>query len=213
MKMREKNVFVNGFFIRKSRKKSGLLKMIEGKLTNEPIILVDDLINQGYTLSRQLKVLEKEGKRVDSFFTVLRFRELDAYKEYLQKGISMHTVFTLDDFSENLGLKILLAPTESKILPQEKFSSQWYFKSEFANFKEVRPKSGLVIDSKNIYVGSDQGTVWAIDQEDGKIIWKFPIGRQVKKAKIYAAPILYSEKIYFGTHEGDIVCLDTCRRW
>jgi orotate phosphoribosyltransferase len=36
---------MNGFYIRKSRKKHGLYNMIEGRLSDAPVIIVDDLMN------------------------------------------------------------------------------------------------------------------------------------------------------------------------
>ena len=35
------------------------MKMVEGKLSEDKIILVDDLINSGKTFIRQIEVLEK----------------------------------------------------------------------------------------------------------------------------------------------------------
>src|SRR5262245_51156419 len=64
MKSVEKKKPVNGFYIRKSRKRTGLLNSIEGTLTKEPVILVDDLINSGGSIEKQIKILQDIGMRV-----------------------------------------------------------------------------------------------------------------------------------------------------
>lgn len=205
MKMREKGKLVNGFFIRKSRKKTGLLKMIEGKLTDDPIILIDDLINNGNTLDRQLKVITQAGKSVKAFFVVLRFRDTNAYKKYPEQGIRIESLFNLNDFTESLGTKLL----EQTPLSEEVFSVSWYFKSEGAKLEQVIPKSGLVLDDKKVYMGTDRGMIVALDQSDGKIVWKHQIGLGTKEGKeIFSTPALHQGKLYFGAYDGNTYCVN-----
>ena len=70
MKGVERGTPVNGFFMRKSRKREGLMKIIEGTLTNDPVILVDDLINTGQVFGSKLEILEDIGL---VFHTPLRY--------------------------------------------------------------------------------------------------------------------------------------------
>lgn len=42
---RQRGLDVSGFIIRKERKRSGLSKRIEGEITDRPIVLVDDILN------------------------------------------------------------------------------------------------------------------------------------------------------------------------
>src|SRR6185436_914631 len=79
MKSLERGTPVNGFYIRKSRKRQGLLKYIEGTLTNEPVILVDDLINSGTSVNKQIAILRDAGMKVSEIFVLLAFREDAAY--------------------------------------------------------------------------------------------------------------------------------------
>ncbi len=209
MKMRERGMPVNGFFIRKSRKKSGLLKMIEGKLTDDPVILVDDLINHGYTLDRQLAVLAEAKRRVIAFATVLRFRPLDFYRQYTERGIAIEACFGLDEFADTLGTQPL-APDAPPVL--ENFAVKWYFRAPDARLESVHPKSGAVFDAERVYVGTDRGIMYALDRSDGKVVWQHQIGfgrfatRHDKE--IFATPLLLGGRLTFGAYDGNVYCLD-----
>jgi len=48
---------VNGFYIRKSRKKEGLMKIVEGDLNDDKVVLLDDLINSGRSFIKQVEVI------------------------------------------------------------------------------------------------------------------------------------------------------------
>src|ERR1700685_3649805 len=76
MKGVERGTPVNGFFIRKSRKRQGLMKQIEGAVTEDPVIMVDDLINSGGTFNKMLKILDEENRRVSDIFVLLAFRDM-----------------------------------------------------------------------------------------------------------------------------------------
>src|SRR3989344_751407 len=100
MKSVQKEKPVNGFFVRKSRNKKGMLKMIEGELSDKKIILVDDFLN---------------------------------------KGIRIKSIFSLDDFTSSLMVKNLGDKNKGLVLTS--FKVMWYFKSEKPNYFYVLPKS------------------------------------------------------------------------
>src|SRR3989344_7702572 len=158
MGLDERGKKVNGFFIRKSRKKDGLMRMIEGMVMEEKIILVDDIINTGKSFIRQVEVIESLGKKVDTVFAILRFRDLDYYKYFHERGIKVVSLFTLDDFSDILQVNNLVSK-EEKPVPTP-FKAEWYFKSEGADFFHVIPKSAPVLDETKIYFGADNGNFW-----------------------------------------------------
>lgn len=209
MKMRERGKPINGFFIRKSRKKSGLLKMIEGRLTSDPVILVDDLINNGYTLDRQLKVLEEAKQKTIAFFTVLRFRPPEAYQKYQEAGIKIDGLFGLDEFTETLGTKLLLPNAP---VPKENFTVEWYFKSPGAMLDKVRSKAGIVFDEDYVYLASDRGVLLALSRETHEVVWQHRIGFGVWATKrdkqTFGTPLLLHGRLYFGAYDGNIYCLD-----
>lgn len=209
MKMRERGLPVNGFFIRKSRKKTGLLKMVEGKLTDDPIILVDDLINHGYTLDRQLKVLAEADKKVMAFFTLLRFRPLAAYAKYAEAGIAIDSLFGLDDFTPSLGTKLF---SDDAPVPQENFTVRWYFRAPEARLEAVHPKSGIAIDATHIYVGSDCGILYALKRADGSVAWQHKIGfgrfASRRDKEIFSTPLLLGGRLFFGAYDGNVYAVE-----
>jgi len=207
MGLKEKSLKVNGFIIRKSRKKDGLLRMIEGEITQERIILVDDTLNSGKSFIRQVEVIESLGKKVSTVFAILRFRDLDYYTYFHERGIEIVTLFTLDDFRQDLGTKNFIDTTKPPVpMP---FKADWYFKANNPNFFYVIPKSTPVIDTENIYFGTDDGVLWAINQKKGNLVWKYKILSHTKKKYIFSSPAIFENKIYFGAHDGNFYALNT----
>ncbi len=197
----------NAFFIRKSRKKHGLLNMIEGTLTDEKVILVDDILNSGKSFMRQVEVLEALGKKVDSVFVILRFRDLSYYTYFHEKGIKIISLFTLDDFSDILPVRNLIQKEADPIITP--FSIAWYFKSENPNYFYVVPKSAPAIDETKIYFGSDSGNFWALNQSDGSIAWKYKVGFHAKGKYIFSSPVIYKGLVYFGAYDGNLYALNS----
>lgn len=211
MKSLEKEKPVNGFFIRKSRKHDGLQKVIEGKLNNEKIILIDDLINSGQTLYRQIEVLESLGRKVDAAVALLSFRNLDGYDLIHERGVRLVSFLTLLD----LGLS-LLGEKEKKELPRETFNIVWYFKSSDPNYFYVVPKSAPIIDNEKVYFGSDNGNFWALHQNDGSIAWQYKVGWHTKGKSIFSSPALHNNTVYFGSYDGNVYALNTAsgkKKW
>jgi outer membrane protein assembly factor BamB/orotate phosphoribosyltransferase len=213
LKFREKGKPISGFFVRKSRKKEGLLHMIEGKFTHDPVILIDDLINRGYTFERQIAVVEQQNVVVKAVFCALRFRTLDTYPQFSQKNIPIVSIFTLDDFQKELGTKTRLHLEASQVT-RPIFDTEWVFRSSNPLLASVQPKSGIAFDSQRIYFGSDKGTFWALEKITGKVVWQFelwpkPGKEQTREGKqIFSSPSLYQGRVYFGSYDGNVYCLD-----
>ena len=206
---------MSSFFIRKSRKKDGLMRMIEGKVqNNKKIILVDDIINSGKSFIRQVEVLEGLGHTVDSIWSILRFRDNGFYEYFHKKNIAVHSLFELNDFADSLGTKNRDFPVQKKIpMP---FSVEWKFQSEHPNHFYVVPKSDPALDEERIYFGSDSGVFWALNQEDGSVAWKKKTGFHLSKKGIFSSPIISDNCVFFGAYDGNVYALDTStgkRRW
>lgn len=205
LKAKEKGIAINGFFVRKSRKKTGLLKMIEGGLSDEKIILVDDLINSGNSLIRQVEIFEELGKKVVAVFTILRFRDAEYYQYFRKKNIEVRSLFSLDDFSVSLGIKNLMHYKKEPVpMP---FRAEWKFQSEKPNYFYVVPKSAPTADDKKIYFGSDNGNFWAINQVDGSVVWKYKVGFHAKGKYIFSSPAISNDQVYFGAYDGNFYAL------
>src|SRR5262249_23607340 len=64
---------VNGFAVRKERKHHGLTKTYEGELTDDPIVVVDDLINSASTQEKVRVVVAESGRSVREAFVVVDY--------------------------------------------------------------------------------------------------------------------------------------------
>lgn len=193
---------VTGFFIRKSRKPVGLQKIIEGKLNNEKIILVDDLSNSGTTLFRQAKVLKYAGKEATMAFVLTSFKEKN--KEMLkEKNINLFSLYSLKD------MKLSLSP-EAAAIPFEKFRTLWNFQSPDPTFFLRFSKSSPCIDEEKVYFGADNGYLWALNQKDGTVAWEFKeTGYRVATGKIIiSSPAIHKNTIYFGAYDGNVYAIN-----
>ncbi len=199
----------NAFFIRKSRKKSGLHRMIEGTIEpNKKIILVDDVINSGNSFWRQIEVLDGLEQKVDTIWTILRYRDEAYYKRIELRGIKIKSIFTLDDFTETLGENVKNMVNKEEPVTPMPFSVEWIFKSANPSYGWVNGKSQPAIDEDKIYFGSDEKYFWAINQADGSVAWKFSVGHIAKKKAIFSNPVLHNDTVIFGSYDGNIYCLD-----
>lgn len=201
MKGQEINMPVNGFYIRKSRKKQGLMKQIEGTLTNDPIILVDDLINSGQSLWTQILLLEKIQAKIVGTFAILALRDHQDYQPALDKGIKVDFLFNAKDFG-------LPSNTKSPETKKNEFEAMWIKNIPSPSLEYVMQKSALVIDTKNLYVGGDSGTFYALNQKNGDTVWSFDIEKHPYGKGIFSCPALHKNSVYFGAYDGNVYSLN-----
>lgn len=194
---------VTGFYIRKSRKKIGLMKQLEGTLTGKSIILVDDLINSGRSLIRQVELLGTEGSRVKSVFTVLRFRSPASYGYFAERNISMHSLFVLPDFS-------LPFQDDTKAKSRISFHLDWYFKGTQPSYAHVQPKASPLIKNGVIFFGTDNGHVWCLEENTKKVLWHQKLGLFTKH-HIFTTPLSLGNYLLITTFEGGMYKLDAQR--
>lgn len=210
MKGVERGTPVNGCFIRKSRKRDGLMKVIEGTLTDDPIILVDDLINSGKTFHKQIKILEEAHKHVSDIFALLAFRNLSAYQFAMERKINVSTLFSL------LDLGIPLLNKDALEVPRNSFNTLWKFQGTHPSYHWVVQKSAPAIDTDRVYFGTDAGTFYALNQSDGSVAWTFAIGKHPEGKGIFSSPSLARDTVFFGAYDGNVYALDAKtgnKRW
>lgn len=200
MKGIQRGTPVNGFFIRKSRKRQGLMKQIEGSLNEHQIILVDDLINSGSTFEKELAVLADTGKKIADIFTILAFRANDAYKRFEERGTQVRHLFTLEDF----GLPLLRSDARAT----SKFETLWRYTGPDPSLHLVVQKSAPVIDDQFVFLGCDDGTMRALEQKNGQVVWEFKIGKHPEGKGILSTPALYKDTLYFGAYDGAVYALE-----
>lgn len=199
---------VTTFYIRKSRKKSDLANRIEGVLLKDtPVILVDDMMNRGGSFRKQITLLEEEGYKVSDVFTCLRFRDMSAYQDIIDKGITVHSIFELNDFSNVLPVKNLSSPTRSQLLPHYSVD----YKAQLTkkpNLYIVVPKAAPVISEGYIYMGVDDGSFFCLDKKDGKVIWSYKVFFGAQGKRIFSSPQVFKDKVIFGAYDGNVYCLN-----
>lgn len=202
MKSVQRGTPVNGFFIRKSRKRQGLMKTIEGSLTDENVILVDDLINSGQTIDKQVDVLAELGKKVSDVFVILAFRAPEAYSSLERKGVSLTNLFTLEDF------RLPLSSSKAPEVPKEAFETLWRYQAPSPSLHLVVQKSAPVLDDDALYMGFDDGTFRALDKRTGDVLWEYSVGRHPVGKGILSSPALHEGIVYFGAYDGRMYALD-----
>ncbi len=202
MKGAERGTPINGFFIRKSRKRHGLMKQIEGTLTDEPIVLVDDLINSGSTLEKQMTILSDAGCSVTDVFVLLAFREPESYQRLSTRGASIRHIFTLEDF----GIPLL---QEKKIETNVQLQLVWRYTGPNPSYHLVVQKSAPVIDDSLVFLGCDDGTMRALDQKTGDVVWEFNVGKHSDGKGILSTPAIHNGVLYFGAYDGVVYALDS----
>lgn len=202
MKGIERGTPVNGFYIRKSRKRDGLMKIVEGEVTDHPVILVDDLIHSGQTFQKQILTLEASHLTVREIFTVIAYRDASSYRFATDRGIAIRTLFTLEDFG--IPLRTVHAPS----VPDTSLSVVWQFQSPQPSHFLVVAKSVPALDSDRLYMGFDDGVFRAFDKRTGSLAWDFKIGSHMKGKGILSSPCVYEDSVFFGAYDGTVYALD-----
>ena len=206
MKAKADGVSLKGFYVRKSRRRDGFQKHIEGNLGNEKVILVDDALNSGRSMMRQVVALEAEGKAVSALWVIVRCQKLEYYSFFHERGIKIHSLFTLDDVPQTGGL--LKNAFATSIKPNSAFTVEWKFTSPNPAYFHVIPKSAPAIDTERIYFGADNGAMWALNQNDGSVAWQYQTLFGAGKKRIFSSPLLFDSTLYFGAYDGNFYALD-----
>lgn len=200
MKAEQRGLKTNGFIIRKERKKSGLGKLIEGNVTDDPIILVDDILNSGKSLDKARAALEQIDRKIDEIFVVLSF-ESPAGLEWRKQNNVEVTYFTdLEPFEVSLSNKDWNPP---KIV----YEVAWRFYEPGAFPFHVVPKSTPLLVDDHIYMGTESGKMFCIDRHTGKAVWDYHTKTTHQKG-IWSSPAHHDGKIFFGAYNGIAYCLD-----
>ena len=94
------NINVNAFTIRKERKSYGLFNLIDGMPTEAPVIVVDDLINSGNSVSKCLDICRYEFGLIPSknTYSIIKMESNINKFNYNDNLISINSIFTKDEF-------------------------------------------------------------------------------------------------------------------
>ncbi len=202
LKFRDRGIGLNGFIIRKERKAYGTASPIEGQITSDPIILVEDLTNSADTLERVRVTLDSRSKRIAGVFTIVDFRSAGGLRWRTAHEVAVRSVFT----SESLGL-----PTKAerdRPASVASFNKIWSFSAPNPNLFHRVPKSFPATDGKHVFFGSDNGAFWCLNATDGSVAWSFRVKAHGHK-NIWSAPAIWDNRVYFGSYDGNVYCLDS----
>jgi outer membrane protein assembly factor BamB len=200
MKSVARNTPVNGFIVRKERKTYGTGSLIEGNVSDAPIIIVDDILNSGSSLEKVRTVLAQENKNIALVFVLIDYA---SPKGKVWKGthsIPVLAPFRLSEFDLALGKPNSPTPTSG-------FHNIWNFTAPDPNFYHRVPKSFPATDGKRVYFGSDCGIFWCLNAHDGSVAWNFKVNARGHK-NIWSAPAVHNGKVWFGSYDGNVYCLD-----
>ena len=193
----------SGFFIRKSRKPTGRQKLIEGEVnSDDSVVLVDDLMNTGRSILRQVDVLLAEGIRVKAVCVIVSFHDTDWYTELAARNVEVISIFSLSDFPSIEHKIPSSAPTPMS------FEVIWKFGIQAPNLFYIIPKSAPVLDEKYVYFGADDGTFRALDKHTGHVVWEFKIPYGIDGKYIFSSAAIHNGVVFFGAYDGCVYALE-----
>lgn len=196
MKARELGLKVNGVIVRKERKTYQRGRAVEGELTDEPMVLVDDIINSGESLEKARVTLEQAGKTVDRVFTLVDFESERGARWLTEQEVVGHSLFTLSDFGK--------APKKRKEKRHTRvFVPAWRDRPQTGKAHYVVPKSTPLYANGKVFFGTDAGTVRAIDADTGDLCWELKQPSPVPKG-IWSSIAHHDGKLYFGAYNGNL---------
>jgi outer membrane protein assembly factor BamB/orotate phosphoribosyltransferase len=192
--------YVNGFIVRRERKNYGLMKLYEGDLTDDPIIVVDDTFNSATSAERVRLVLAEHGRTIRDLFVIIDYQNPAGRHWTVRNNVQLSSLFNLQQFGVYQGKPRMTAA------PRAKFSAAWHFAESGGHYFDVSPGSSPCLDESRIYYGSDDGNLWALNKRTGAAEWRFRVdGSGVRR--IRSSPIIHERKIYFGSFAGVVHCV------
>lgn len=201
---------INGFFIRKSRKKSGLLNMVEGTVLDEKVILVDDILNSGGTFLRQMHVIDDlrdtlkyTNLRVEGLSAILQFKPTTQYLHIIKKKIAIHSFFDLDALNEVLPVQNITSI--EKQVPVNHYEPLWRWRGKTPRLEYVLPKAAPLFSHKTLFTIDDSGHVTALDPSAGTCLWEYGLRSiNTRRTAAFSNPIPSRHAIFFGSPDGNI---------
>ncbi len=202
MKGKERGKSVSGLYLRKSRKKYGLMRALEGAQANTPVIVVDDLVNTGQSLEKMLSVLADAHLTVSHLFTILTLRDFAKIPLQISENVKRTSLFTSDEF----GIPLLSSPRV--VQPSTMLSCEWKFSAPNPGLHHVVPKATPAISHNVVYYGTDNGTLYALDLFTGKPLWHYRVGLIPFRKGIFSSPAVDASCVYFGAYDGNFYALN-----
>lgn len=186
-----------GFYIRKSKKKKYDLRQVEGRLTDAPVVLVDDVINSGSSIEKQIKILHSYHRDVHAVFSCVRNQPEEHYAYFNNYGARVHTLFPVTEFGGGYaGMR------KDRIT----LRAGWQFKIDTPHTFNVMRRPQIHV-REYVYVNADDGYVYALDPYSGATIWKRRISWRIPPHGNQAGITSSSTHVFAGTESGSVYAL------
>lgn len=194
---------VNGFYVRKTRKEKGLGNMIEWNLTEEKIIIVDDVLNGWQSIFTVYKALASINKNIFTSFVFVHFWNPAGQAVVKENFIHLDYLFTLSDFwlSDYTQWGFANQPI---IYPKFKKLFELLHQNLFLD----TPKSNPILLWNQIFLTGEWWDFFSVNKDTGDIIWKAIIPKTYGHKNILSSPIVIWNEIIFGNYDGNIYFLD-----
>ena len=189
---------VNGFYIRKSRKKTGQFNVIEGTVTKAPVVLVDDVINSGHSILWQLAQLDKLSLKATHCLTAVQYHDTNHYPHLTEAGLQLESIWNLND----LGLS-----HQEQTVTHRNLSARWKHEVDSASHIYVTTKSVPCLSSEALFYGTDSGLFYCLDRASGEVRWTVQTGLPSLGKNIFSAPCIDDTAVYFGSYDGKFYAL------
>jgi outer membrane protein assembly factor BamB/orotate phosphoribosyltransferase len=192
---------VNGFIIRKSRKLTGRGNAIEGLLTTDPVVLLDDIINSGRSADKARAILADAGHPLSAMFVVIDYLSVNGLAWRATNTIQVESLFSLDQF--DLGIE-----TSAPSQPKQTYTPVWSNTVPGGFAYHVVPKSAPLLVGTSIYRGCDAALMHAFDAATGRVLWEFRATGTAPTKGIWSSPAYHDGVVYFGAYNGVMYALD-----
>lgn len=194
-----RGVVINGFIVRRERKKYGLMKTYEGELTNDPVVVVDDTFNSANSFEKVRVVLAQEDRSIRDVFAVIDYENPAGRGWLARNNLQLRSLFTLGQFGVHQ-----TRPRAATTAVE--FAATWHFAESGGHYFDIEPCSAPALDNDRIYYGSDDGYLWALDTRTGSPRWRFALPGRGRK-RIRSSPVIHDGRVYFGSYAGTVHCV------
>ncbi|WP_210202784.1 PQQ-binding-like beta-propeller repeat protein [Bradyrhizobium sp. SK17] len=193
---------INGVILRKDRKPTGLGRSLEGKLTTDPVILIDDILNSATSAEKARSIVAAHGGRVSEMAVVIDYRSRRGLAWRATNHIDVRALFSLSEFG--LSLENDSPP------PRQQYRKLWQTDIPGGFPYHVVPKSAPVLVGDMIFRGADSAKLHAFSAGSGDVLWEFQATGATKPGNkgIWSTPAINQERVYFGAYNGVAYCLD-----
>jgi orotate phosphoribosyltransferase len=194
---------VSSFIVRKDRKLAWLWNLIEWKLNDEKIIIVDDLINSWESFYKVRSALESEGKKVFKLFVFVNFGKAHLNSKLREENIDFDYEFTLNDFwlEDMYDQKWFKYPI---LHPDKKYL---YSLNNPNKFLRV-PKSNPLKAWENIIFAWEWWEVISINSSTWTLKFSYKINTTLWHKNILSSPAFSNWKIIFWWYDWNVHCID-----